>query len=116
MKWFLERLREPSTWRGIVWLATSFGVTLQPEAWEYIIAAGMAIAGLLGIIMKEPSNAQPIPPIELMGRSDAGDSQQLRQSDVPTKLIPEIPSSRIVSVRPPIDRSLGENFSGFGDR
>ncbi len=45
--WVVARLREPSTWRGLVWLLTACGVTLRPEIWEQITAVGMAIAGLI---------------------------------------------------------------------
>jgi hypothetical protein len=62
MKWLIARLREPSTWRGLVWLATSLGLTLSPEAWEYIIAIGMAAAGLLGVILKEKSSNEEVQP------------------------------------------------------
>lgn len=49
MTWFLARLNEPSSWRGLVWIFTAFGIVLRPEAWEYIAAAGMAVAGLAGM-------------------------------------------------------------------
>lgn len=51
----LARLREPSTWRGLVWLFTSAGITLQPAAWEYLTTIGMAVAGLIGVLTSERS-------------------------------------------------------------
>ncbi len=42
------RAQQPSTWRGLVMIATSFGVVLSPETMEYIVAAGTGIAGLIG--------------------------------------------------------------------
>ena len=53
MNWLLERLREPSTYRGLVWLLTACGVTLRPEVWEQITAVGMAAAGMLGVAMSD---------------------------------------------------------------
>ncbi len=53
MNWLLERLREPSTYRGLVWLLTACGVTLRPEVWEQITAVGMAAAGMLGVAMRD---------------------------------------------------------------
>lgn len=68
MKWLLARLSEPSTWRGLIWLATAAGVTLSPEAWDQIVVIGMAVAGLIGILTADKSRG-PIesPPIELQG-------------------------------------------------
>lgn len=55
MKDFLiDRLREPSTWRGLVLLLTALGLTLSPEAQEAIIAAGLALAGALGVLLPDP--------------------------------------------------------------
>jgi len=45
MRWVLARLREPSTWRGLVWMATVFGLSLRPDQAEAIVMAGMAPAG-----------------------------------------------------------------------
>ena len=69
--WVVARLREPSTWRGLVWLLTACGVTLRPEIWEQITAVGMAIAGLIGVLTREPENIS-LPPIDLVGKSAPG--------------------------------------------
>lgn len=45
----LERLKEPSTWRGIILLVTACGVPVAPAMAEQIITIGMAAAGLVGI-------------------------------------------------------------------
>lgn len=55
---FLERLKEPSTWRGAIWLITSFGLTLAPDQKEAIIALGMALAGGAGAL---PDKLRKIP-------------------------------------------------------
>lgn len=56
-QWWIDRLREPSTYRGLIWLATALGVTLKPEVWEQITAVGMALAGLMGVLTSEaPKN------------------------------------------------------------
>ena len=69
MNWLIARLGESSTWRGFIWLLTFAGLTLKPEQSEAIIAAGIALAGLLGVFLKEKSVA--LPPIELQGKSDS---------------------------------------------
>lgn len=50
----LTRLQEPSTWRGIIWLLSALGVTIRPELWDSIAAAGMAVVGLLGLLADDP--------------------------------------------------------------
>lgn len=53
MNWFIDRLTEPSTWRGLVGLLTSAGIVLSPELAGQIIAAGLAVMGLINILRKE---------------------------------------------------------------
>lgn len=70
MIWCTNRLKEPSTWRGLVWILTALGVSLSPESWQYLTTAGMALAGLVGCVtadrMREPvsgaSNSDAPPP------------------------------------------------------
>jgi hypothetical protein len=49
-QYVVDRLKEASTWRGFVYLLTAFGVTVAPATAEAIIAAGMAIAGVIGAV------------------------------------------------------------------
>ncbi len=51
--YILERAKEPSTWRGIVLLATAGGLNVAPEMATSIIEVGIAVAGLLGILTKD---------------------------------------------------------------
>lgn len=46
---FLERLKEPSTWRGFVLLLTAIGVPLSPALADTIITIGLAITGFIGV-------------------------------------------------------------------
>lgn len=70
MNWMLRRLREPSTWRGLIWLATVAGLSLRPDQAEAIVTAGMALAGLLGVFLADdPKNVRiELPPVELIGQ------------------------------------------------
>lgn len=70
MNWLVKRLREASTWRGLVWLAAVAGLALRPEQAEAIVTVGMAIAGLLGVFLSdEPTNVHiELPPVDLVGR------------------------------------------------
>lgn len=53
MKYILDRLAEPSTWRGAISVATALGIKLQPDFAEAIISAGLAAMGLVNILRKE---------------------------------------------------------------
>ena len=48
----LERLSENSTWRGLILVATALGIKLDPELQETILAAGLALVGLINVIRK----------------------------------------------------------------
>ncbi len=45
----LSRLAEPSTWRGIVVLASGVGVTVSPEMIEAFISLAFILNGLIGV-------------------------------------------------------------------
>lgn len=77
--WLLNQLTESSTWRGLVWLLTVFGIILNPEQTAAITALGMAIAGALGVFLKDKlekssdsksTGQTPLPPIELVGNAE----------------------------------------------
>jgi len=46
----LERLKESSTWRGIILLLTAIGVPIAPAMADMIVSAGLAIVGLIGAV------------------------------------------------------------------
>ena len=43
------RLKEPSTWRGIVMVLTGLGVNVSPELGSQIVSVGVGIVGLIGV-------------------------------------------------------------------
>jgi hypothetical protein len=49
----LTRLKEASTWRGLVALLTAAGIGLSPEQGEAITATGLAVIGLIGVFVKD---------------------------------------------------------------
>ena len=75
MNWVLARLREPSTWRGIVWLLTVLGLAIKPDQAEAIVTAGIALAGLLGVFLSDEPKPINLPPIALQGRPESGDAE-----------------------------------------
>ena len=44
---------EPSTWRGLVLVVTAFGAVLTPEQQGAIVSFGIALAGLIGVFVKD---------------------------------------------------------------
>ncbi len=71
--YLLARLAEPSTWRGILALVTAAGVALTPEQSSAIIAAGLAVIGLIGVFTADKNSAAPSPtPAPSPSRSSPG--------------------------------------------
>lgn len=56
--YILNRAKEPSTWRGIILLLTAIGVPVAPELADSIVAVGLSVAGLIGMVTsdKQPQN------------------------------------------------------------
>lgn len=44
---------EPSTWRGIVYLLSATGIAISPEQQGAIVSAGLAVAGAIGLFIKD---------------------------------------------------------------
>ena len=57
-KYILNRLTERSTWLGVIVLATACGATIEAAIAEQIIAAGMAVAGLIGVVTKDKTETK----------------------------------------------------------
>ena len=53
LSYLLDRAREPSSWRGLVWLLTAFGVTVAPDTAAAIMTAGASAAGLIGVLTRD---------------------------------------------------------------
>lgn len=47
MKYFLDRAREPSSWRGLALMLGAFGVQLHPDA---VPAIGAAVAATIAAV------------------------------------------------------------------
>lgn len=50
MNYIMERLKEASTWRGIIAFLTGVGIAISPDLQEAIITFGLAGMGLVGVI------------------------------------------------------------------
>jgi hypothetical protein len=53
MKYLLERLKEASTWRGIILVATALGAQWSPESQMAIISVGVGAAGIVGTVIPD---------------------------------------------------------------
>ena len=53
LQYILDRLKEQSTWRGIILITTAIGAKLEPDQAEAIIASGIAIVGLINVFRRE---------------------------------------------------------------
>lgn len=53
MNWLLSQLQQPSTWRGLVLVATALGAKWSPDSQEAIITVGIGAAGALGVLLPD---------------------------------------------------------------
>ncbi len=53
MKLLLAKLTQESTWRGLIYILTAFGVTIKPELTEAIVATGLGAGGLINVVKKD---------------------------------------------------------------
>ena len=58
MQYFINRLKEASTWRGILAIVTACGVTISPELTDAIVGVGLAAMGVVGVFFPD---AKPAP-------------------------------------------------------
>jgi len=72
MNWFLRQAKQPSTWKGIFLLIGLFGYSLEPALQNEIIAAVIAIVGIIEIIQNDDRPATRVdiqlPPIEMVSQ------------------------------------------------
>jgi hypothetical protein len=45
----MNRLKQESTWRGVILLLTAFGVQIAPDIQQAIITVGLAIVGAINV-------------------------------------------------------------------
>lgn len=67
MDYIRARLREPSTWRGIVAALMGVGVAIEPGQVEAIVAGCASVIGLIGILTEDRPKA----------KKEEGDSDQI---------------------------------------
>lgn len=50
--YILDRAKEPSTWRGALLFLAAIGVPIAPAMADQIVALGLAVAGIVGMVTK----------------------------------------------------------------
>lgn len=58
LSFVIRRAQEPSSWRGAALVLGAIGGTIEPEYWEAFAAAGMAVAGLIGMFTGDRAPAE----------------------------------------------------------
>ena len=53
MTYIYDRLKEASTWRGVMAFLTGIGVVLSPDQIEAIVAGGLSVIGLIGVFSND---------------------------------------------------------------
>ena len=54
MNYLINRLKEPSTWRGIILVVAGvFGYQMPAETQAAVIAGGIALAAVIGAVMPD---------------------------------------------------------------
>lgn len=53
LKFAVTRLAQPSTWASIATLFTLLHVSIDPGMWQHLVDAGIAVSGLVGVILNE---------------------------------------------------------------
>lgn len=53
LKYLAERLKEASTWRGLVMLGMAAGLKIDPAMADQIITAGVAVVGAVGALIPD---------------------------------------------------------------
>jgi hypothetical protein len=56
MNQFGIALNEPSTWRGVCYLLIAFGIQISPELQGAIVTAGLSVAAVIGIFVKDKAS------------------------------------------------------------
>lgn len=53
MSYILARLKEASTWRGLIFIATAFDLQLAPALQEAIVTTGIGLAGVASAVLPD---------------------------------------------------------------
>jgi hypothetical protein len=88
-------------------------MSLSPEAWEFIATAGMALAGLIGVLTREePTTVEiQLPPIDLIGQAGITDADR---ADAVRRVAIERMHRQSVPTQP--NPESGRDYNGWADK
>jgi hypothetical protein len=69
-QYILARAQEPTTWRGLILIATALGAKLNPVHVEAIVTAGLFLAGIVAVSVPDKPALPKKPPAD--DGSDSG--------------------------------------------
>jgi len=56
VRYLTARLKEKSTWLGLLSFLTALGIVISPEQKEMVVTAGVALAGIGAVFIAEKEN------------------------------------------------------------
>ena len=56
--YIISRALEPSTWRGLVLIASALGAALSPDQKDAIVTGGLLLAGIIGAAVPDKSSKE----------------------------------------------------------
>ncbi len=56
--YLIAQMKQPSTWRGLVLIATACGAILSPEQRDAIVTFGLMVAGLIGAAISDTKSGE----------------------------------------------------------
>jgi hypothetical protein len=86
LRYIVDRLKEPSTWRGLIWIITAVGIVLSEDQKQSIATAGMTLAGLIGVFTSEYNKPTEEQVQEVVEKQEAKTENVLSTSRVARKV------------------------------
>lgn len=58
MNYLTDRLKEPSTWHGLIVLTSAVGAKISPDMADAIISTGLLVAGIVGVFSPDKKTGE----------------------------------------------------------
>lgn len=100
LAYLLARAGEPSTWAGLVGIATGLGIKVAPQAWDSISALGLFIASALLTVSREGRNKPDNPTLPATMK---GEMPEAKPAIVPPNAQGEAPLSQSARANATVD-------------
>ena len=80
MQFLLQKSREPSTWKGIIWILTAFGLVFDEDQREAIAAFGMTLSGLISVFLEKGTAHSDQEIIEMVKNQQEKTAEAVKQN------------------------------------